>query len=223
MHNASLAIMATGGMDSTVLLYENQDKRPAVLTVDYGQVAFSKQLEMLDYHTKKLGLGPPQVIKVYFQDWQCQPGLFTPGYKPNENNPLQNWDDLRYKDFFVEGRNLIMVAYVLAYCSVNKIDELLAGYLYSEEEWEHRDSYKLLTGDNSPQFVDMINLISQLGFSHRVRFRAPYYERRWSKKDVYDYGLTLGVDFNMTYSCYFVPPCGVCDNCLLRKKLLEET
>lgn len=222
MFEPSTAILVTGGMDSTTLMYMYAIRNPVLITVDYGQVVFKKQIEMIEYHRKKLGLEPPVVIKINFHDWQKSKGLFVENYVPNEENPLEDWDKLRYEDFFVEGRNMIMVAYALAYCSAHKIDQLLAGYLYGEEEWRNRRSYKLMTGDNSPQFVDIMNLASMLGFSHQVRFRAPFYEQGWSKEDVYKYGQSLGVNYEKTYSCYFDPPCGVCDNCLLRKGILGE-
>ena len=212
--------MATGGIDSTVLLHMFKDSNPTPISVDYGHVAFAKQVEMLEHHIKTLSINPLQIIKISFGEWQKTKGLFTPNYTPNENKPLEDWDKLRYQDFFIEGRNMIMLAYALAYCSANKIDELLVGYLYGEEEWEKRRTYKLMTGDNSPQFVDMMNLLSNVGLSHQVRIRAPFYERHWSKKDVIAKGKELGVNFEKTYSCYFIPECGVCDNCLLRKELL---
>jgi len=211
--------MATGGLDSTTLLYKYKGLSPTVITVDYGQLVFEKQIELLNHHITKLSLPPLVVIKIPIHDWQARPGLFQSNYVPNEVNPLADWDKLRYADFFVEGRNSIMLTYALAYCSANKIDELLLGYLYGEAEWMNRRSYKLLTGDNSPQFVDIINLISQLGYSHQVRVRAPFYELRWDKTDVIVCGREMGVDYNKTYSCYFTPPCGRCDNCLLRKEL----
>lgn len=220
MYQHTTAVMATGGMDSTTLLYMYKHLKPIPITVDYGQVAFDKQVEMIQYHIDKLGLPPLVIIKIDFHEWQKAQGLFTSGYIPKEEAPLKDWDKLRYEDFFIEGRNMIMVAYVLAYCSTYAIDELLAGYLYGEEEWQKRRTYKLMTGDNSPQFVDMINLMSTMGFSHQVRFRAPYYEQRLSKQEVSEIGSKLGVDWVKTYTCYFIPPCGKCDNCLLRKQIL---
>ena len=222
MHKPKTGIMATGGIDSTVLLYKYRHLNPTPITVDYGHHAFQKQVEMLDYHIKKLQLPELQIIDIKYGDWQKTKGLFEPGYKPNENNPLEDWDELRYKDFFIEGRNMIMVAYVMAFCSAHKLDELLAGYLYTETEWNNRRTYKLMTGDNSPQFVDMMNLLSTVGLSHQIRFRAPYYEQRLSKQDVYNTGIELDVNFDKTHSCYFVPACGKCDNCLLRKNMMEK-
>lgn len=222
MHKASLAIMATGGMDSTVLLYRYANRGPKPVTIDYGHDVFPIQVEMINWHIDKLGLQPLEIIKVSYHDWQRTPGLFTPGFIPDEGNPLEDWDQIRYANFFIEGRNMIMVAYALSYCSAHKIDELMAGYLYAEKEWDRRRSIKLLTGDNSPHFVDTMNLLTNVGLTYQVRFRAPYYEERLSKDDVYLLGRSLGVDFNRTYSCYFNPPCGKCDNCLLRNSIIQK-
>ena len=222
MHKTRTAIMVTGGMDSTVLLYMFRDRKPIPITVNYGHTAFEKQLEMIQYHVSELNLPDPIVIDIYYNDWQKKEGLFKNKYSPNEKDPLKNWDELRYQDFFIEGRNMIMVAYALAYCSKYKVDELLAGYLYGEDEWKHRRSYKLMTGDNSPQFVDMMNMLSGVGLSYQVRFRAPYYEQRRTKVDIVKIGRSLNVDFDKTYSCYFIPACGKCDNCLLRKQILNQ-
>lgn len=223
MHEVSkLAILCTGGIDSTVLLYKYAKDKPIPITVDYGQFAFSKQVELINYHIKKLNLPDLVIINMNLHSWQKTEGLFVAGYKPKEINPLEDWNVLRYKDFFIEGRNMLMVGYALAYCSAKKIDTLYAGYLYSKEEWQNRRSYKLITGDNSPQFVDMMNLLSMVGFSYQVRFQAPYYDLKMDKMSVIEEGRMLGVDFTYTYSCYFVPPCGVCDNCLLRKKYLQN-
>jgi len=217
--------MATGGIDSTVLLHnlvKMQGVKPTVITVNYGHTAFQRQVENLNFHIKELGLDPLVVIDINFAPWQKQPGLFTPSFTPTEEDPLNDWGKLRYENFFIEGRNMIMVAYALSYCSAHKIDELQTGYLYGEEEWQNRRSYKLMTGDNSPQFVDMMNLLTNVGLSNQVRLRAPYYEGKHSKEDVINLGFTLNVDFEKTYSCYFDEPCGKCDNCLLRAKYLGE-
>jgi 7-cyano-7-deazaguanine synthase len=219
MFKSKKAILVTGGIDSTTLMYMYEN--PILITIDYGQKVFPIQVKMIRYHIKKLNLSDLIIISIEYKDWQKKQGLFKENYIPNEKNPLENWNNLRYADFFIEGRNMIMIAYALAYCSSYKIDELLAGYLYSENEWENRRSYKLITGDNSPQFVDMMNVLSQVGLSYQVRFKAPFYEYKWSKQDVVNYGIKNGIDYSKTYSCYFTPPCNKCDNCLLRKKILK--
>lgn len=230
MFKPKTAILVTGGMDSTTLLYDfiysNPDQEPPILiSMDYGQAAFPKQVEMLNIHQTRLQLKNPLVIlKHEFPKWQRKEALFDPATAAMEENPLEEWDQLRYERYFIEGRNATMVLAALAYCSAHKIDQLLAGYLYHESEWARRRTYKLMTGDNSPQFVDTMNLLSQVGFSHQVRFRAPFYERYLSKADVAAIGMQrYGIDYaRETHTCYFPVACGKCDNCLLRAEILGE-
>lgn len=221
------AILATGGMDSTTLIYKSVSEgiKPVLLSVDYGHAAFGRQIEMLQHHIDKLGLDPVVVIPVPYLGWQAKEGLFT-GTSVNEDNDNPHGDDLfteqrmRYAENFIEGRNLIMVAYCMAYASAHKIDELWAGYVRGASEWANQRAYKMFTGDNSPQFVDMLNLIAFTGFTRQVRIRAPYYEERMGKNEVVALGRELGVDYTKTHSCYWPDACGKCDNCILRKDAL---
>jgi len=47
-----------------------------------------------------------------------------------------------------------------------------------------------------------------------------------TKGEIIKKGISLGVDYSMTHSCYNPGkdglPCGKCDSCLLRKKGFEE-
>lgn len=219
--------MVTGGMDSTTLMYHALSLNKAVgriglVSFDYGQAAFAKQLEMIEAHQKRLDLDRVVPIKVATYPWQLKGKSLLTGVPADEINPLEEWDQLRYEKSFIEGRNMLMVSYALAYASAHGFHEVWAGYLYSELEWEKRRSYKLLTGDNSPQFVDGMNIMAQMGFSRQVRLRALWYEKGLSKQDVYDYGKSaFQIDYSKTYSCYYPEPCGKCDNCLLRAQILK--
>lgn len=115
-----------------------------------------------------------------------------------------------------------MLAYVLAECSRQKIDEVLGGYYYSDYDWEKQRSYKLATADNSPQFIDIMNMVGMVGYSHPTRIRAPFFERRWDKDQIIREGVAAGMDINYTHSCYFPKPCGKCDNCFLRAEAIEK-
>lgn len=224
-----VGILVTGGMDSTALLYEAANDEDTIvypISIDYGQAAFSIQRSLVNWHCEylqslDLEVKPVRYIPVTFHPFQrYSEALFDPNYKCDEERPLAEWDQMRYKKSLIEGRNALMVLYALGYCASEKIDELWAGYLYGQEEWEKRFTVKMLLGDNSPQFVDTINILALMGFSHSVRFRAPFYERRLEKADVYEIGKEYNVDYVKTYSCYFPVPCHKCDNCLLRDQIL---
>lgn len=223
-----VGILVTGGMDSTALMYEAAYIGHTVypISIDYGHSTFSIQRSLVNWHCEylqslDLDVKPVRFIPVTFHSFQrYSQALFDPNYKCDEERPLAEWDQMRYKKSLVEGRNAIMVLYALGYCASEELDELWAGYLYGEEEWKNRFSVKMLLGDNSPQFVDTINILSLMGFSHSVRFRAPFYERRLDKADVYEIGKEYEVDYTKTHTCYFPVPCHKCDNCLLRDQIL---
>lgn len=232
MLRKNVVIMVTGGMDSTTLMYWAKQlqgfatepfQKINLISFDYGQAAFPKQIEMIKFHQETLKLDPVFPIEIKTHPWQAAADNLLTGEAPDENDPLGEWDQLRYQNSFIEGRNTVMVAYALAYASAIGAHELWAGYLYSDKEWENRRTYKLMTGDNSPQFVDGMNMMSQMGFTNQVRFRAPWYEQGFDKKDLHRIGINMfGIDYSKTYSCYYPKACGKCDNCLLRQEILGE-
>lgn len=222
------AIMATGGTESTLLMYEYKHLDPVILSVNYDQIIWDFQKELVEWHMKELNLSSPFVeIKMTLADWQKTPGLFQENWRPEmEKNPLESWDKPPHHSYFIEGRNAIMLCYALAYCSAHGIDEMLVGYEYEKEEWENIRTTKLISDDTSPHFLDTMNILAISGFTRVVRIRAPFYEQRMDKTAVVKRCRELGINFDKMYSCYFWPgPCGICDNCLLRKradKNLEE-
>jgi 7-cyano-7-deazaguanine synthase in queuosine biosynthesis len=228
-----IGMLVTGGMDSTAMMYMAMNRvglEIHPITVDYEHSAFYKQKALVEWHIEELRrrkleatIKTLQNIDVQFHHFQRHSeALFDPTYKCEEVDPLKEWDKMRYEKELVEGRNAIMVLYALGYCASMQLDELWAGYLYSEEEWKHRFSVKLLLGDNSPQFVDTMNTLSMMGFSRPTRFRAPFYEQRLSKEDVFLIGRGYSIDYSKTHSCYFPVPCNKCDNCLLRNDIMNK-
>jgi len=71
-------------------------------------------------------------------------------------------------------------------------------------------------------FEDMANLATRAGVQggRRLRIHAPLIEL--NKAEIIAMGMSLGVDYSLTISCYDPQaggiPCGRCDACLLRKK-----
>jgi 7-cyano-7-deazaguanine synthase in queuosine biosynthesis len=217
-----LAILATGGIDSTVLIYKavKDGFKPTIITVDYGQQTRKIERKLLNYHIKKLGLDKLVILKIKYADWQCKPGLFKKGFKPKKVDTI---NDISHNEFFIEGRNAIMVLNAIAYCSTNKIDELQTGYYYDSFDWVHTREFKLITSDVSPHFVDALNLLTITGFTYHVRIRCPYFENRFQRDEIIALGKELGIDLiNKTYSCYFNPKCKTCNNCIERKRNLGE-
>lgn len=229
MNTYKVAILATGGMDSTCLIYDavKEGHNPVIVTVDYGQKASNAEQSCLNKHIDKLKLSSLVVLPLAFG--QAKPALFTEGYIPKKEmhcdaEAVYDDGEMKYGEFFIEGRNALIAITALAYCSVNRIDELRTGFVNNQATWDkQRSSPHLFTNDSSPHFVDAINTLALTGFSHYVRLRAPYLDERLDKQDVYNRAIGHGIDVaNDTYSCYFYPPCGTCLSCKTRSKFIAQ-
>lgn len=73
--------------------------------------------------------------------------------------------------------------------------------------------------DCSPAFVDTINRSVAEHTDNAVQVVAPFIH--WTKREVYDYFIRLGLPVEMTYSCEsgISPTCGKCASCQDRKAL----
>lgn len=213
-----IAILATGGIESTLLMYRHKNQNPYLISINYGQLAWDIQKKLVLYHKKNLSLSSEFIeIKIQFHDWQKEQGLFKKKFIPTEKNPLKSWNEIPHTGFFIEGRTSIMFCYAMAYCSSNNIKELLTGFEYEADEWDNLRSVKCISDDCSPHFLDTINILAMSGFSNVVRVRAPFFEERKDKKATMQECKDRGIDLDKTYSCYFWPgPCEKCENCLLR-------
>lgn len=220
------AILATGGIDSTLLMYELAARNPIIISFNFGQLIWPLQKELILYHMKNVGITTKFVeLTISYADWQRKPGLFTEGYAPDkEDIELHNDDKPPHFQYYIEGKTMIMIGYALAYCSAHGIEELIAGFEYEKNEWPNMRTPKLIADDTSPLFVDTMNIAALFGFSNHVRLRAPFYEQRMDKEAIVKRCLQLGIDLDKTYTCYFYPgPCGKCDNCQLKEAALKKT
>lgn len=229
MNTFEVAVLATGGMDSTLVIYDlvADGFRPTVITVDYGQRASAREQELINYHVKKLGLKPLVVLTHEFKVG-AKEGLFKEEFKLSNNKEGDGVDsyqegEMKYAEMYIEGRNAFICLTALAYCAEHKIDELHTGFVNNQATWDkQRSAYHLWTNDSSPHFVDAINMLALTSFSHYVRLKAPLLDNRsMDKIEVFNACLEHKIDVEKkTHSCYFYPPCGECLSCKTRKQLL---
>ncbi len=121
---------------------------------------------------------------------------------------------------YVPARNTIFLSYALAWAEVlgatdifigaNAID--YSGYPDCRPEFIHA-------------FEALANLATRAGLEGaRFRVHAPLLAL--SKAQIIAHGLSLGVDYSLTHSCYDPAPegraCGLCDSCQLRLKGFRE-
>jgi 7-cyano-7-deazaguanine synthase len=116
----------------------------------------------------------------------------------------------------VPARNTIFLSYGLAWAETIGASEIFIGVNAVDYS-----GYP----DCRPEFIEAFEVLANLatktgvqGFT-AIKIKAPLIHL--SKAQIIQKGLSLGVDYGLTFSCY--DPlghlsCGLCDSCLLRKK-----
>ena len=199
-------VLLSGGMDSAVTLFiaKKRGFKPYCLTFDYGQrhkkeILFAKR-------TAKTAGAKCVVLKISLP-WK-KSALLDKNIKVPENTKLIAKENI--PPTYVPARNTIFLSFGLSYAEAigakavfigaNAID--FSGY-----------------PDCRPQYYRKFNeLFKKATKLKGIKIVAPLLYK--TKEDIVKLGRRLGVDFNLTWSCYkgAKTPCGVCDACRLRAK-----
>lgn len=121
---------------------------------------------------------------------------------------------------YVPARNTIFLSYALAVAEVTEANHIVIGV--SSVDYS---GYP----DCRPEYIDafqrMSNLATKAGVTgHQLSIQTPL--QKLSKAKTIELGLSLGVDYSQTISCYRADndglACGVCDSCSLRRQGFEQ-
>jgi len=119
---------------------------------------------------------------------------------------------------YVPGRNLILLSFAAAYAEVIGAEAVFIGANALDYS-----GYPDCRPDFLRQFESTAAKGTRRGISGKpLRIIAPLL--RLSKADIVKLGASLGVPFQLTWSCYRggIRPCGRCDSCLIRAKGFRE-
>jgi len=218
MANSPLAVvLLSGGLDSATVLAIARAEGFAChcLTVDYGQ-RHRIELEAARRVAEALGAASHRVVTL---DLRAIGGsaLTDDIEVPKDREPEGGGTPVTY----VPARNTVLLSLLLGLAEVVGATELFIGVNAIDYS-----GYP----DCRPAFLEAFEALAAVatvaGAEHGVRFRvrAPLLEL--SKADIIRRGLSLGVDYSLTWSCYDPTPdgrpCGRCDSCTLRRRGFEE-
>lgn len=199
-------VLLSGGMDSAVTLYiaKKRGYKPYCLTFDYGQ-----------RHKKEIGFAKKIAASVKSEctileidlPWG-KSALLDKAIAVPENRKWSGRQDI--PPTYVPARNTIFISFGLSFAEAigaktifigaNAID--FSGY-----------------PDCRPRYYKAFNaLLKEATKLKGIKIEAPLLYK--TKEDIVELGRELGVDFNLTWSCYKGAkyPCGVCDACRLRDR-----
>jgi 7-cyano-7-deazaguanine synthase len=210
-------VLLSGGLDSTTVLAiaraEGLDCH--CLTVDYGQ-RHRVEIDAARRVADDLGAASHRIITL---DLRAIGGsaLTDDIEVPKDQEPESGEVPVTY----VPARNTVLLSLLLGLAEVVEADQLFIG--------ANAVDYSGYP-DCRPAFLHAFESLAAVatvaGAEHGVRFRvrAPLLEL--SKADIIRRGLSLGVDYSLTWSCYDPTPddlpCGHCDSCILRVRGFEK-
>ena len=121
---------------------------------------------------------------------------------------------------YVPARNTIFISYGLAWAEVLGALDIFVGVNAVDYS-----GYPDCRPEYIKAFENMANLGTKAGVEGRaVTIRTPLIDL--TKAEIIKKGISLGIDYSITHSCYDPlqtgTACGCCDSCILRQKGFEE-
>ena len=195
-------IIASGGVDSTTLLYDilNQGYEVFALSVNYNQ-KHAKELEFIAKTCKKLNI-PHKVVDLSILGRELSPNSALTSEKIEI--PDGDYKEENMKLTVVPNRNMILLSLAVSYA----ISIGAKKVFYGAHAGDHA-----IYPDCRKEFVDAARRAVRLADWEPVELEAPYLDM--DKGDIVIKGKGLGVDYSLTWTCYkgMAKACGMCGAC----------
>jgi len=212
-------LLLSGGLDSTTLLALARNEGQAVhaLTFRYGQ-RHRAEIAAAERVARTLGVAEHVVADI---DLRLFGGsALTSSIAVPKDRDLDT-PEVGIPITYVPARNTIFLSFALAWAEV-----LEAGDIFIGVNAVDYSGYPDCRPEYIAAFERMANLATRAGVegTRPVTLRTPLINL--SKREIITLGLSLGVDYAVTTSCYDPTPdgaaCGHCDACLLRMRGFAE-
>lgn len=212
-------VLLSGGLDSatTLAIAHAEGWDCLALTVGYGQ-RHAREVDRARQLAEGLGAIEHRVIDLDLAAWGGS-SLTGDGEVPRAA-PAGERAAASIPSTYVPARNTVLLALALAYAEARD-----AGAIFLGVSAVDYSGYP----DCRPAFVDafraLARVATRVGLEGRApEIRAPLINK--SKAETIRWGLALGVDYALTWSCYDPcpdgRPCGGCESCRLRAKGFAE-
>jgi len=208
-------ILYSGGLDSTTCLAiaGTQGFEPYAISFAYGQ-RHGLELEFAKANARPMGAKEHLVVEF---DLRMMGGsaltsdIAVPKEGVGEHIPVT----------YVPARNTIFLSFALGWAEVLGAFDIFIGVNALDYS-----GYPDCRPEYIAAFETMANLATKAGVEGKGRFTVHTPLISMTKAEIIGKGLSLGVDYSRTLSCYDPTPeggaCGLCDSCRLRLKGFAE-
>lgn len=211
-------VLLSGGLDSatTLAIARSLGFDLFALSFAYGQ-RHEIELAAARRVAEAVGVREHRIIPI---DLRSFGGSALTADLPVPRNRREREREAEIPITYVPARNTIFLAYALGWAEVLGAQDLFMGVNAVDYS-----GYP----DCRPEFVQaferLANLATKAGVEGRsFRIHAPLVEM--TKAEIIRRGLSLGVDYGLTHSCYDPDaagaPCGECDSCRIRLEAFAE-
>jgi len=196
-------LIYSGGMDSTTLLYDQQDVIGLAVTFDYGSNHNNIEYDYAKHHTEKLGIKHIRInMKEAFKHFES--GLLDGA----DAIPEGHYEAEGMKATVVPFRNGIMLSVAAGLAESYNLGTILLA--------SHAGDHAVYP-DCRDSFNQAMSTAIWEGTDHQVGLAAPYAE--YTKRQIARLGYDIGVPYEATWSCYKADSdihCGRCSTCVER-------
>jgi 7-cyano-7-deazaguanine synthase len=212
-------VLLSGGLDSsTVMAVAKRDGfTPYALTFRYGQ---RHEIEVDAARRVAAAQGVSEHLVLDIGLGELGGSALTSDIAVPKDRDLENGND-DIPVTYVPARNTIFLSYALAWA-----ETLDAGDIHIGVNAQDYSGYPDCRPEYIRAYERMANLATKAAVEGRQALRIHTPLMTLSKRQIIELGISLGVDYALTTSCYDPTPqglaCGRCDACQLRRKGFAE-
>lgn len=206
-NNKRAVILVSGGMDSATAVYEAMERgyEPYFLHTSYGQ-----QTENKEYECARVLAEEVDAAGFLHIETGHLAAIGTSSLTDEEMDVEDaDLDSDEIPTSYVPFRNANLLSMAVSYAEANDCSAVFIG-AHSEDFSGYPDC--------RPEFFEVFQQVIDVGTKPETEIEliAPFVE--WSKTEIAERGLELGVPYEITWSCYRdeEPACGTCDSCAFR-------
>lgn len=192
--------VVSGGMDSVTMLHDlnREHEIEEVISYNYGQ-RHVKELDYVAWNVEHLGL-KHKIIDISFMAQLLDNSALTGDMAVPEGHYEQESMSLTV----VPNRNMILASIAIGRAVNNGVDAIALGV--------HSGDHAIYP-DCRPEFVSALRTAALIANYQPIDVLAPYLYL--DKGKIIARGLTIGVDYEHTWTCYkgLEKACGVCGSC----------